>query len=311
MNIFKLCLLINHRLTEYPKGEGTHQGPAQDIPTIPPCTWALSKCYWSSGSPGELFQRGKNFFPKYPTQSSPDTDPALQSGKRKLPLALGIFGVSSSGISRVWVNKSILGVLQRVPIRRVLGLGHGAAPQVSKARLDSGRCPCPGPAGGGTGGIQCPSHPNHPAVLGFWDSPLQGQGWGWVKAKAAVTVPAPQVTGEGQQMSCSGRGKWGGSLLPSGFWCLLKQPLFFFFFPGINYIFYSFSAQKGAVWSPDGDVSKQRCFPTTSVRNSDFFTFFFFSYFCSNKTNSLQFVSGRLCHDFPSLAASPHLRGGV
>lgn len=27
--------------------------------------------------------------------------------------------------------------------------------------------------------------------------------------------------------------------------------------------------------------------------------FFFFSYFCSNKTNSLQFLSGELCHDSP------------
>lgn len=35
----------------------------------------------------------------------------------------------------------------------------------------------------------------------------------------------------------------------------------------------------------------------------------FFSYFCSNKTNSLQFISEKLCHGFPTLAVSPTSEG--
>lgn len=116
---------------------------------------------------------------------------------------------------------------------------------------------------------------------------------------------SPLCRSQAKDVRCAaaGEGNWKGSLLLSGFCCYLKQPLFFR--EQITY-FIHFLCRKERFWSTNGDVSKQRCFPTASFGNSDFF----FLHFCSNKPNCLQFICRKTLSWFPQFCLNGWGRGG-
>lgn len=61
-----------------------------------------------------------------------------------------------------------------------------------------------------------------------------------------LLFPTPQVTGKGCRVCCSGRGQLERVSTFIRF-LLLLETASFIFFQGRNYIFYSFSVQKGTV----------------------------------------------------------------